>query len=170
MIMILLFFVFITLFGVGFIIILIGSIRKPRFNRVTKIGMTFFSLPVIVILVGLGYEVFHNIISTKPDEQDIVGTYQISDDSGLLKGHKLNKFKLVLKQDYTYTFTPIPMISICQEGKYELDYQFKLNELTFRCENGLIPAHLNRELGGFTIEFVIGDPDGGESIHFKKIQ
>jgi hypothetical protein len=77
-------------------------------------------------------------------------------------------FVLLVKRDSTFELTPVPYIDVCNKGKYTVDYAFDYNEISLMCGNGTRPAHIDRHFNYYRIEFIIGDPDSGESIYFEK--
>lgn len=109
-----------------------------------------------------------DLIMFKPSEKDLMGVYEIVDVNNLdINKTSYKKYQLELKSDGTFTLTPTPYIEVCESGMYEVDYSFAYNELAFRCD-GFTMAHIDPGFDTFRIEFVIGDPDNGESIYFGK--
>ena len=74
------FLIFILLIFTGLLFTLIGLFTKPKFNKMIKIGIVVLSVPLVLILFSIGYEFIHDLFSKKPTEQELVGTYHISED------------------------------------------------------------------------------------------
>ena len=147
-------------------VVIIHKIQKKPIDR------WFVVVAVIPIALAVLYFIYNDapdIILSKPNKTDLVGSYHITEvTAGSFKPASLKNFKLVFKTDGTFTLTHIPQIATCETGTYEVDYAFVSNELSFKCDNSWTTAHIVREFGGYRIEFVRGDPDSGESIFFEK--
>ena len=138
-------------------------------NNLTKVGLIICCIPVAAITIPLLFAEIVSPFKYKPSWTELIGEYQITEVTkrGFDKS-TFNSYKLVFKSDSTFTLTPTPFIDMCDSGKYELDYSEKYNELSYRCGMGYYSGHIERRFGDFRIEFIIGDPDSGESIFFKK--
>lgn len=157
------------MFLVGLILVIIGLLKQTKWNRITKAGVIIGGIPAGLFLVVMFYYLFLAIVETKPSDKDLIGVYHITETTNIdFDKSTFNEYKLVLRQDSTFTLTPISSIQVCDSGKYELDYRYDYNELTLRCPSYITTAHVDRRIGSFRIEFVIGDPDSGESIYFGK--
>jgi len=105
------------------------------------------------------------------NQKDLVGVYNISKTTNIdFDTSTYEHYQLELKSDSTFILTQTPYISICNNGRYEIDYEYENNELAFRCDSGITPASIVNELSGFHIEFILGDPDMNSSIIFKKTE
>jgi len=138
-------------------------------NAILKIVLILIGIPISAIICICIYEGITGLTFAKPTQLELVGKYHISQATVRnLSASTFNKYKLEFNRDSTFELTPTPNIDICDKGKYEVDYQFDYNEISFRCNNGIMPAHIDRHYGYYRIEFIIGDPDSGESIYFEK--
>ena len=123
----------------------------------------FITFPIFLFSCGNFYE--------KPNNNDIIGAYKISKiTSSQIDKNNINKYFLTLHENGEFEMTKIPILNICEKGKYELDYNYEFNELTFQCGNQFSTAHIDTNVNNYEIEFIIGDPDSGESIYFEKIK
>jgi len=160
----LLFFSIIYIIGVA--IIIINSSRK---KKISKIGLIFIASPIVIGAYFFIYDKVSKNYFAKPNYDELTGRYHIVDATlGDFDKSSYNKYSLILNKDSTFTLTPTPNIDVCDSGKYELDYSAEYNELFFRCSQGGYCAHIDRHLNYYRIEFIIGDPDTGESIFFEK--
>jgi len=159
-------------FIVGLILFIVGRLKKDKNNKLTKAGLIIAGIPTSIVVLFLFLSLVVEIFSSKPDEEDLVGTYHIVEVTNLdIDKNTYNKYKLQFTENGRFTLTPTPFIKVCESGKYQVDYEFDYNELTFQCPTtGFSTAHIAREFGNFKIEFTIGDPDSGESIYFEKIK
>ena len=125
------------------------------------------SFPFIILI---GITVFGSIIELferEPSFEELVGEYEIVDASNLnIDKKSYDQYKLILK-DGRFNLTPTPFIDLCQNGTYEVDYSYDYNEIAFNC-GGYYMAHIDKGFKSHRIEFIIGDPDSGESIYFGK--
>jgi len=139
---------------------------------VTKIFINFSIFIVVPILIAT-YLFIYNVISenyfVKPTKSELIGRYHVVDAtvSGFDQS-TYKKYSLTLNKNNTFTLTTTPYIDLCDSGKYEFDYADYYNELYFRCNQSGNSAHIDRHLNYYRIEFIIGDPDTGESIFFEK--
>ena len=165
-----LFFLFLSfLFIVGASLTLIGFISKTQ-KKLIKTGLMICLIAIGLVVIPLVFTSIFNSVKYKPASIDLVGEYQITEVTNLeFDKTTYNRYKLVLKSDSTFTLTPIPNIEVCDSGKYEFDYSYEGNELSFRCGRSYFPGHIERRFRGLKIEFIIGDPDSGQSIFFGKI-
>jgi hypothetical protein len=151
---------------------------QPRFkltgtyfqkNGIIKIICMLIIVPICAIIGACAYEEFSGLTFAKPTQLELVGKYHISEATVRnFDKSTFNKFKLEFKRDSTFELTPTPNIEVCSKGKYKVDYQFYYNEISLECENMGKSAHIDRHYGYYRIEFIIGDPDSGESIFFEK--
>ena len=140
-----------------------------RKNPIIKIVTILVSVPVGAVICACIYQEFSSLTYDKPTQLELVGKYHVSKVTvGNFDGSTFNKFKLEFKRDSTFELTPTPNIDVCNKGKYSVDYQFDYNEISFTCNNTITSAHIDRHYGYYRIEFIIGDPDSGESIYFER--
>lgn len=161
-------FLLIIIFIIGTIVLLVGLLKKDKRNSSTKTGLIFMSLPIGIVAIVLLYDFSHDKLTKKPTDKDLIGIYHITEARGLINSNQYRSHKLEFKNDGTFYLSPTPNINVCETGKYSVDWQFSFNELSFLCNKGLTTAHIDRSFSGFKIEFIIGDPDSGESIFFTK--
>lgn len=141
------FVILISLIGFGLYILYKGILKKD--NGLKYTSLAFIGIPVIVIL----YNLFSNVLTQKPTDKELVGIYKIvSAENGIPKS-EFDEHTLNLKKDGTFEFVKTNGISLCENGNYELDYQFEDNELSFQCGQGWTSAHIKRKIFGFEIEF-----------------
>jgi len=146
-----------------------GIIKFFTNNGVVKVSVILFGIPMCAVLCLLIYDEFSNSMFVKPTQTELVGNYHISDVTvDNFSPSTFKNFKLKLNHDSTFELTPTPNIEVCSKGKYEVDYKFDDNEITFRCSTYITSAHIDRHYNYYRIEFIIGDPDSGESIFFEK--
>lgn len=139
-------------------------------NNTRKKGLLLTGIPSSIILVCLLFSLFNELFTSKPQTKDLVGTYHIVKVTRLdFDKNTYDKYKLQFFENGAFTLTTTPFIDICQSGKYKVDYDFDYNELSLDCTNLFTSAHIDRGFGNYRIEFVIGDPDSGESIYFEKV-
>ncbi|MBF4473803.1 hypothetical protein [Flavobacterium sp. HJJ] len=140
-------------------------------NNTRKKGIILAGIPSSIVIIFLVFNLFSEIFTRKPQTKDLVGTYHIVKVTQLdFDRNTYDKYKLQFFENGTFRLTPTPSIDVCQSGKYEVDYQFEYNELSLKCSNLVTSAHIDRGFGNYRIEFVIGDPDSGESIYFEKTE
>lgn len=156
------------LFILGLIILVIGLLKKNKRNTTTKAGIIILGIPLFIFLIAFIYDFAHENFTKKPDKKDLVGVYFISETSGLIPKSSYKSYRLEFKNDGTFYLTSTPHINICENGKYGIAWQDEMNELSIQCEKGFTTAHIDRSFSGFRIEFIIGDPDSGQSIYFTK--
>lgn len=161
-------FLLAVVFIVGTIILIGGLLKKDKKNSTTKTGLIFLSIPIGLVTIALLYDFSHDKFTKKPTAKELVGTYHITDASGLIASNQFRSYRLEFRNDETFILSRTPNINVCETGKYSVDWQFSFNELSFQCDKGLTTAHINRSISGYRIEFIIGDPDSGESIFFTK--
>ena len=155
-------------FTIGIILFIIGKFKKNDFNKISKIGLKTLLIPIVIVSLIILYGFVWDVFSAKPNKQDLVGKYKMS-NSSFLDICKEN-YKLELFKNGTFSISKTPNINICKNGKYDVDYEFEGNEISFKCGNSYHMASINRGFGNYKIEFIIGDPDSGESIYFEKIK
>lgn len=138
-------------------------------NGIVKIAAVLISIQVAAILIVCIYEGFANLTFAKPTKAELVGTYHVSKETvERLDPSTYHQYRLEFKKNGTFELTPLRDVDVCSNGKYALDYNDDYNELTFYCGKSLTSAHIDRHFGFYRIEFIIGDPDSGESIYFEK--
>ena len=167
------FFLFLLLclvFIIGGGLSLIGLISKNH-RSLIKAGLIICCIPIAMIVIPLFFGGIINSFKHKPASNELVGEYQIAEIRNLdFDKATYKKYKLILKKDSTFILTPTPYIEICDSGSYAVDYSFEFNEISYRCGMGYIPSHIDRQFGNFRIEFIVGDPDSGQSIFFEKVK
>lgn len=168
--LIFLFFIFLLsiVFLIGAIILLLGLLKKNKRNSTSKIGLVFISIPIGIFAIIFIYDFSHDIFTKKPVDKDLVGIYHITDAGRLIPTNQYRLYTIEFKKDGTFYLSPTPNINVCESGKYSVDWEFDFNELSFQCDKGFTTAHIDRGFSGFRIEFIIGDPDSGDSIFFTK--
>jgi|GEM_PF-2857830 len=150
----------------GVILIIISLIKKSKNKIVLYTGIAFCGIPALIFLLNFLNESFFE----KPNQKELIGTYKISKiTTSNIASKNLDKYKLRLFKNGEFQMTPISGIETCEKGNYELDYDLEYNELSFYCGNVVTTAHIDGKIGGYSIEFIIGDPDSGKSIYFEKI-
>ena len=164
----LLIILFAIILFLGVVFLVVGFLKKDVKNSLIKLGLKFISFPIGIVLIYLLYEFSREHFTVKPSERDLVGVYHITQADGLIPKEIYSSFKLEFKTDGTFYLTPVPNINICESGKFSVDWQFSLNELSFQCDKGFTPAHIDRGFTGYRIEFIVGDPDEGQGIYFSK--
>ncbi len=165
----LLMFILAALFIIGAIVLMMGLSKKDKRNPTRKMGLILMGIPLGIAAIAFLYDSCHDTFTAKPTNKDLVGIYHITGASGLIAKSQYHLYKLEFRPDGTFYLSHTPNIDICETGKYVVDWQFELNEISFQCDNaGFTPAHIDRSFSGYRIEFIIGDPDSGESIFFTK--
>jgi hypothetical protein len=149
--------IFGLLFLIGLILAIIGKIRKKK--RMANIGIKILIIPIIVIAVILVYRFTWEIFASKPDEKDLVGKYVSTENES---------YELEFLENGNFELSNIPEIDLCETGKYRLDSN--KDEIMFDCDSVSNYAKIDRGFGNYKIQFIIGDPDGGENIYFEKIK
>jgi hypothetical protein len=161
--------IFVLIFLAGILLIILGLFKKKNSNRILKAGLIVAGIPVTILLVGCLISWGFSAFAMKPNQNQLVGTYHLSKANvSDLQESTFKNYKLEFRSDSTFSLTPLPNIGICESGKYSVDYASDFNELTFECDNTYRSAHIDSWLRCFRIEFIIGDPDSGESIFFEK--
>ena len=158
----------IVIFIVGLSLLIYGLLKKDNKNSFRKKGLIFISIPLSIYLLVLLYSFAHEMFTKKPNKKDLVGIYHISEASNLIPKKLYSSYTLEFKDDGTFYLSTTPGISICSDGKYSVDYQFELNEISFECNGNFTTAHIDRGFWDYRIEFIKGDPDEKESIYFLK--
>lgn len=155
-----LFLLLLFLFAIG----IWNFIKGFRFknSKFFFIGFVFISIP----FTAFYYQSILNFISPKLNQNEIIGKYKIVSSDNLIPQSDFDKYTLEFKKDGTFQFSPNSEINLCENGNYDVDYEFEANEISFQCGEGWSPAHLKRKLFGFEIEFFASD----NSICFEKIQ
>ena len=155
-------------FTIGVILFIIGKFKKNDFNKISKTGLKILLIPIVIISFIIIYGFIWELFSEKPNKQDLVGKYKMTNSSFLDIGKE--NYKLELFINGTFSISKTPRIDLCENGKYDVDYEYEGNEISFECGNSSQMASINRGFGNYKIEFIIGDPDSGESIYFEKIK
>lgn len=137
----------ITIIGLGIYTLFKGI--KKRDNGLKLTSSALIGIPLIVIL----YNLFPNVLTEKPTEKDLIGIYKIVSAENEISESEFDKHTLNLKKNGTFEFVKTTGINLCENGNYELDYEFENNELSFQCGQGWTSAHIKRKITGFEIEF-----------------
>lgn len=67
---------------------------------------------------------FLTFLTKKPSEKELIGIYKIvSSENGIPKS-EFDKHILNLKEDETFEFTQTSGINLCENGNYDIDYEF----------------------------------------------
>lgn len=166
------FFLFLFLclvFIIGGGLAFIGLVSKNH-RSLIKTGFIICSVPIGLLLITLFFTGVLNSFKHRPIPAELVGEYHITEVTNLnFDKNTYDQYRLRFKSDSTFTLTPTPYIEVCDSGKYQVDYSFENNELVYRCGKGYISGHIDRQFGAFRIEFIVGDPDGEQSIYFGKV-
>ncbi len=157
-----------VLFIIGIILFIIGKFKKNDDNITSKTGLKIILIPIIIITSIVVYGFIREVFTSKPDKKDLVGRYKMSNSSFIDIGKE--NYKLEFFENGNFTISKTPNIDLCENGEYDVDYKFVDNEVSFKCGNGYSTARIDREFGNYKIEFIIGDPDSGESIYFEKVE
>jgi heme/copper-type cytochrome/quinol oxidase subunit 2 len=155
-------------FIIGVVILFVGHLKKDKKNSTIKTGLIITAIPLAVLAILFLYDFARDKSTKKPSDKDLIGIYHISEASGQIPKALYSSYRLEFKNDGTFYLSPTPKISVCENGKFTVDWQFDYNELSFQCDKAFTLAHIDRGFSGFKIEFIIGDPDSGESIFFSK--
>ncbi len=139
--------ILISIIGFGFYILFKGIIKKD--NGLRYFSLAFIGIPLIVVL----YNLFPPFLTDKPTDKELIGIYKIVSAENGIPESDFNKHTLNLKRDGTFEFTKTTGINLCENGNYDLDYEFKGNELSFQCGQNWTSAHIKRKIIGFEIEF-----------------
>ena len=157
-------------FIIGLILFIIGQLKKDKKNKIRKTGLIIGSIPIGCIILLLVFNLINEIFTSKPNKETLVGIYQIVKVTQLdIDKDTYDQYVLKLNKGNTFTLTPTPYIDICISGEYKVNYKMYYNELSLWCPSVISSVHIDRNFGDFQIEFVIGDPDSGQSIFFEKI-
>lgn len=166
---VLIIFIFITSIIVG-VVLLLASIKETRHSTVIrKVGLILAGLPTSIVAVVLIVLSLYDFISFKPTSTDLVGTYYVTKATNLgINSSDYDRYSLNINPDGTFKMSKVPHIDLCESGEYKVDYENSHNELSIYCPNLITSAHIDQGLFGFRLQFIIGDPDSGESIFFEK--
>jgi hypothetical protein len=140
-------------------------------NGYTIAGFLILGIPIGIAINIILYGLIFRIFAAKPNQKDLVGVYHIVETTNIDFDVKTyNQYRLEFNSDSSFILSDTPYLELCDSGKYEVDYTFDGNEINLNCYNDNVfrCAHIDRHFGSYRIEFVIGDPDSGESIYFKK--
>ncbi len=158
-------------FLVGLFIFTLGHFKKEKNKRHRKAGLIIAGIPTGIVVAFFLLSLFGEIFTIKPNNEDLVGKYHIVKVTQLdFDKSTYGNYKLQFYKNGTFTLTPTPYIEVCESGKYQVDYKWDYNELSLKCSEYYTSAHIDRGFGNFQIEFIIGDPDSGESIYFERIK
>ncbi len=164
---------FILLFF-GLIFIGLNYYSSGNVNRIEskkKIGKKLMLFPFGVILICIFSIFIYQKISFKPNKNDIIGKYEISEASNVgIDKNEFKNYNLELKKNGEFQISNIPNLYICENGTYKFHNTENESEINFDGCNANNSANIVSSLNSFKIEFIIGDPDSGESIYFKKTE
>ncbi len=151
---------------VGLAFVVIGLYKGK--SSLTKSGLLLTGVPIILLITGnILFNVFSkNKITAKPTIFDLVGTYHIGESSSRISENKYKSYKLELRNDSSFSLSPNPYIDLCENGRFEMDTKY--SQLRFTCDKHSETAVIVGDDNRFEIEFIHGDPDEGESIHFER--
>jgi hypothetical protein len=134
-------------------------------------GKKLLILPYGILATYIVLFFLYQKISFKPNQNDLIGKYEISEAHNIkIEKSEFGKYNLELKRNGEFYFTNKPEIDICESGTYKL---YKSNNeigIGFDCGSIYNTSQIVTSLWSFEIEFIIGDPDSGESICYKKIE
>jgi hypothetical protein len=152
---------------VGLLMIGLSYLRNQKPSRT---GISLVALPVCLAMIALIYSGLSQLILSKPGVEDLVGKYHlIKVTVPDFDKSQMKDVSLEFKADGSFSLTTLlGLEDICSFGKYKLDYEFDNNEIQFDCGTFTTFAHIDRGLGSYRIEFIVGDPDLGESYYFEK--
>lgn len=156
------------IFFIGIAVLVVGLVKKGKQNSLRKAGLIITGFPILIIAIIFSYDFIFEHFTFKPTEKDLVGVYHIVKAEGLIPKQFYHSYALEFKSDGNFYMNPTPMISICEKGKYSVDWQLSLSEVSFECAGRISTAHIDRSFSGYKIEFIFGDPDEGQSIYFAK--
>ena len=100
-------------FFVGLILFIFGRLKKDKNNKLTKVGLILLGIPTSIIILFLLLSLVGEIFSSKPDEEDLVGTYhivkvtQVNFDKNIY-----SKVKLQFYKGGRFTLTPTDRKSV----------------------------------------------------------
>jgi hypothetical protein len=139
---------------VGIVLLIIGKFKQR--NKLSNLGLKILLIPIIVVVALFIYAIGFEILTTKPNLEELAGKYVSSEN-----------YKLKLLSNGNFEMDNIPEIDLCENGKFRFDEDD--DEIWFNCDSISSSAKIDRGIGDYKIEFVIGDPDSGESVYFEKI-
>ena len=146
----------------------VGLLSKSQ-KKLLSAGLIICCVPLVSIGIASLLSSLFDYLKPRPDRAELVGEYQISEVTNLkFDKETYDHYKPVLNADSTFSLTATPYIKVCDSGRYGIDYSYSGNELEFQCGRGYRFMHIERQFNGFRIEFVIDDPDSGQSIYFEK--
>lgn len=159
------------IFLVGLVMFTVGQLKKDKNNRIRKTGLIIAGIPTTIVVLMLLLSLIGEIFTSKPDNSDLVGKFQIVKVTQLdFDKSTFKNYHLQFHENGKFTLTPTPFIDVCKSGKFKINYDSYYNELSLECSAFYTTAHIDRGFGGYKIEFVIGDPDSGRSIFFEKVE
>jgi hypothetical protein len=160
--------IFICCFVFGIAILIHNLIQKDRKGVV--LGIVISCIPLIFIGVLFVKDFIFNVIAVKPESKDLVGVYKIINASEYIEKDNFSKNTLEFYPNGTFYLTRFDGCSICEKGKYEVDYEFENNELSFECNGNFQTAKIKRNLNDFQIVINLGsDFEEGGALVFEKI-
>lgn len=140
---------------VGIILLIIGKFKHR--DKLSNLGLKILLIPIIVIVALFIYATGFEILTTKPNLEELTGKYVSSEN-----------YKLKLLSNGNFEMDNIPEIDLCENGKFR--FYEEDDEIWFNCDSISSSAKIDRGIGDYKIEFIIGDPDSGESVYFEKIK
>jgi hypothetical protein len=168
--------IFILFFSVFLGIIFLGldyysSGKAYGEERKTKIGKRLMILPFGIVAAYILLFFLYQKIAFKPNEQDVIGSYEISEASNVgIEKKEFPQYNLELRKNGEFYFNNMPDIDICATGRYTIYDAEDGTGIRFDCLGNNGSAEIVSSLRSFKIEFNIGDPDSGERICYKKIE
>jgi hypothetical protein len=140
---------------IGIILLAIGKFKQR--DKLSNLGLKILLIPIIVVVALFIYAIGFEILTTKPNLEELAGKYVSSEN-----------YKLKLLSNGNFEMDNIPEIDLCENGKFRFDEED--DEIWFNCDSISSSAKIDRRIGNYKIEFIIGDPDSGESVYFEKIK
>ena len=156
---------------IGLILFLIGIFQKKKKNGLTISGAIIGGIPVLFFIIWFIANVLFDLLASKPSPADLVGIYKISEvTKPNITKLVTDGYRLILKSDSSFILTALEDVDAPDSGRYIVDFERSLNELTLSGNGYAKGVCINRHIGSFNIEFLIGDPDSGESYYFEKVK
>lgn len=156
-------------FCIGLILFLIGILKKNKSRGLIVSGAIVGGIPLSLLICYCIYYFACDLVKAKPDYDDLVGEYRISNET--MPGYSMESckdYKLTFNKDGSYVFIKPNEIDVPDSGTFSLDYSSVANEIILQKHGWSSTCCINRHVGYFEIEFFIGDPDSGESFFFRK--
>lgn len=140
-------------------------------ERKRKFGKRLLLMPYGILATYSILFFIYDKISFQPNKNDVVGKYEISKVSNIeIENNDFEKYSLELKENREFYFKHKPEIEICENGTYKLTKSQSETNIVFQCGYSDNTAIIVNSLSSFEIEFIIGDPDNGQSISYKKVK